>query len=165
MMKSAKQYHAYARECLNLAEEAEQPDVRKSLIELSRVWMQALMRLSQHRAEGAYPGRASARTRDDLGAHQSCSRGCQEARSAPNLVKAAKRGAVAEKANARGFAANVRPIIEKIMRFGPIDSLRRNRLFHAVAPSSRTTGPATWCGCVFFTRRSTASCRVGPRLS
>src|SRR5580704_1702605 len=32
MMTSAKQYHAYARECLNLAEEAEQPDVRKSLI-------------------------------------------------------------------------------------------------------------------------------------
>jgi hypothetical protein len=43
MMKSARQYHAYARECLNLAEEAEQPDVRKSLIELSRVWMQAAL--------------------------------------------------------------------------------------------------------------------------
>jgi hypothetical protein len=43
MMKSAKQYHAYARECLNLAEEAEQPDVRKSLIELSRAWMQAAL--------------------------------------------------------------------------------------------------------------------------
>ena len=42
MMKSA-QYHAYARECLNLAEEAEQPDVRKSLIELSRAWMQAAL--------------------------------------------------------------------------------------------------------------------------
>jgi hypothetical protein len=37
MMNSAKQYHAYARECLNLAEEAEQPDVRKSLIELKAV--------------------------------------------------------------------------------------------------------------------------------
>ena len=43
MMNSAKQYHAYARECLNLAEEAEQPDVRKSLIELSRAWMQAAL--------------------------------------------------------------------------------------------------------------------------
>jgi len=43
MMKSAKQYHAYARECLNLAEEAEQPDVRKSLIEISRAWMQAAL--------------------------------------------------------------------------------------------------------------------------
>jgi hypothetical protein len=43
MMKSAKQDHAYARECLNLAEEAELPDVRKSLIELSRAWMQAAL--------------------------------------------------------------------------------------------------------------------------
>jgi hypothetical protein len=43
MMTSAKQYHAYARECLNLAEEAEQADVRKSLIELSRAWMQAAL--------------------------------------------------------------------------------------------------------------------------
>jgi hypothetical protein len=43
MMNSAKQYHAYARECLNLAEEAEEPDVRKSLIDLSRAWMQAAL--------------------------------------------------------------------------------------------------------------------------
>jgi hypothetical protein len=43
MMNSAKQYHAYARDCLNLAEEAEQPDVRKSLIDLSRAWMQAAL--------------------------------------------------------------------------------------------------------------------------
>ncbi|HWX31817.1 MAG TPA: recombinase family protein [Steroidobacteraceae bacterium] len=34
----------------------------------------------------------------------------------PNLPKAAKRGVAALKANARQFAANVRPIIEEIMR-------------------------------------------------
>jgi DNA invertase Pin-like site-specific DNA recombinase len=36
----------------------------------------------------------------------------------PNLSKAAKRGVAALKANARRFAANVRPIIEEIMRAG-----------------------------------------------
>jgi DNA invertase Pin-like site-specific DNA recombinase len=36
----------------------------------------------------------------------------------PNLPKAAKRGVAALKANARQFAANVRPIIEEIMRAG-----------------------------------------------
>jgi hypothetical protein len=48
MMNSAKQYHAYARECLNLAEEAEQPDVRKSLIELKAV---RGLRCRRHRFE------------------------------------------------------------------------------------------------------------------
>jgi DNA invertase Pin-like site-specific DNA recombinase len=36
----------------------------------------------------------------------------------PNLSKAAKRGVAALKANARQFAANIRPIIEEIMRAG-----------------------------------------------
>jgi DNA invertase Pin-like site-specific DNA recombinase len=36
----------------------------------------------------------------------------------PNLAEAAKRGTAAVKANARRFAANVRPIIEEIMRAG-----------------------------------------------
>jgi hypothetical protein len=36
----------------------------------------------------------------------------------PNLPQAAKRGVAALKANARQFAANVRPIIEDIMRAG-----------------------------------------------
>jgi len=36
----------------------------------------------------------------------------------PNLAKAAKRGTAAVKANARRFAANVRPIIDEIMRAG-----------------------------------------------
>jgi hypothetical protein len=55
MMKSAKQYHAYARECLNLAEEAEQPDVRKSLIELSRAWMQAALTEEKNRLNETAP--------------------------------------------------------------------------------------------------------------
>jgi hypothetical protein len=40
----AKKYHAYARECLKLAEEATRPDVRERLVELSRVWMEAALR-------------------------------------------------------------------------------------------------------------------------
>ena len=36
----------------------------------------------------------------------------------PNLVEAAKLGTAAVKANARRFAANVRPIIDEIMRAG-----------------------------------------------
>jgi len=36
----------------------------------------------------------------------------------PNLPKAAKRGVAALRVNARRFAANVRPIIEEIMRAG-----------------------------------------------
>lgn len=36
----------------------------------------------------------------------------------PNLAEAAKRGTAAVKANARRFAANVRPIIDEIMRAG-----------------------------------------------
>jgi hypothetical protein len=36
----------------------------------------------------------------------------------PNLPKAAKRGVAAIRANARRFAANVRPIIDEIMRTG-----------------------------------------------
>jgi hypothetical protein len=55
MMKSAKQYHAYARECLNLAEEAEQPDVRKALIELSRAWMLAALTEERNRLNETAP--------------------------------------------------------------------------------------------------------------
>src|SRR3974390_2402817 len=36
----------------------------------------------------------------------------------PNIIEVAKRGRAASKANARRFAANVRPIIEEIMRAG-----------------------------------------------
>ena len=44
MLPEAKKYHAYARECLELAEQADSPDVRQKLIELSRVWMEAALR-------------------------------------------------------------------------------------------------------------------------
>ena len=44
MLSEAKKYHAYARECLSLAEEATSSDVRERLIELSRVWMEAALR-------------------------------------------------------------------------------------------------------------------------
>jgi hypothetical protein len=44
MLSEAKKYHSYARECLKLAEEATRSDVRKRLVELSRVWMEAALR-------------------------------------------------------------------------------------------------------------------------
>jgi hypothetical protein len=40
----AKKYHAYARECLRLAEAADRSDDREKLVELSRVWMEAALR-------------------------------------------------------------------------------------------------------------------------
>jgi hypothetical protein len=43
MLSKAKTYHAYARECLKLAEEAEQADIRQRMIELSRAWMEAAL--------------------------------------------------------------------------------------------------------------------------
>jgi len=43
MLSEAKTYHTYARECLKLAEEADEPNVRKKLIELSQTWMQAAL--------------------------------------------------------------------------------------------------------------------------
>jgi hypothetical protein len=43
MFSDAKQYHAYARECLRLAEEADGPEIRQRLIELSRTWMEAAL--------------------------------------------------------------------------------------------------------------------------
>jgi hypothetical protein len=43
VFSEARKYHAYARECLRLAETAEKSDVREKLIELSRVWMDAAL--------------------------------------------------------------------------------------------------------------------------
>jgi hypothetical protein len=43
MLSEARTYHAYARECLKLAEEAEHADIRQKLIELSRAWMEAAL--------------------------------------------------------------------------------------------------------------------------
>jgi hypothetical protein len=47
ILSEAKKYHAYARECLELAEEATRPDVRERLVELSRVWMEAALEEEQ----------------------------------------------------------------------------------------------------------------------
>jgi hypothetical protein len=40
VLSEAKTCHAYARECLRLAEQAGEPDIRQKLIELSRAWME-----------------------------------------------------------------------------------------------------------------------------
>jgi hypothetical protein len=53
MFSEAKKYHDYARECLRLAEEATQSDVRERLIELSRVWMEAALREEKRFLDGA----------------------------------------------------------------------------------------------------------------
>jgi hypothetical protein len=43
-LAEAKRYHAYARECLRLAEAADKADDREKLIELSRLWMKVALR-------------------------------------------------------------------------------------------------------------------------
>jgi hypothetical protein len=48
MLSEARKFHAYARECLQLAEQATEPDIRKSLIELSHIWMQAALEEERH---------------------------------------------------------------------------------------------------------------------
>ena len=48
MLSEAKKFHAYARECLQLAEQATEPDIRKSLIDLSRIWMEAAVKEERH---------------------------------------------------------------------------------------------------------------------
>jgi hypothetical protein len=47
-LSEAKRFHAYARECLQLAEQAIEPDIRKSLIELSHIWMEAAPEEERH---------------------------------------------------------------------------------------------------------------------
>jgi hypothetical protein len=44
----AQKYHAYARECLRLAEAADKPDTREKLIELSQVWLEAALNEERH---------------------------------------------------------------------------------------------------------------------
>jgi hypothetical protein len=44
MLPEAKKYHAYARECLELAEQTDSAETQRKLIELSRVWMEAALR-------------------------------------------------------------------------------------------------------------------------
>jgi hypothetical protein len=48
MSCEAKKYHAYARECLQLAEKADRAEVRQKLIELSRVWSEAALNEERH---------------------------------------------------------------------------------------------------------------------
>ena len=50
-LSEAKKYHAYARECLKLAETADKPETRQKLIELSRVWMEAALSEEKHHLE------------------------------------------------------------------------------------------------------------------
>ena len=44
MFSEVKKYHAYARECLALAERATSADIRERLIQLSHVWLEAALR-------------------------------------------------------------------------------------------------------------------------
>jgi hypothetical protein len=48
MLSEAKKFHEYARECLQLAEQAIEPDIQKSLIELSHIWMEAALNEERH---------------------------------------------------------------------------------------------------------------------
>jgi hypothetical protein len=48
MLSEAKKFHEYARECLQLAEQANEPEIRKSLIELSHIWMEAALNEERH---------------------------------------------------------------------------------------------------------------------
>jgi hypothetical protein len=63
MSYEAKKYHAYARECLQLAEKADRAEVREKLMELSRVWSQAALNEERHyRGDHLAPEIASALT-------------------------------------------------------------------------------------------------------
>ena len=48
MLSEAKKFHEYARECLQLAEQATEPDTKKSLVELSHIWMEAALNEERH---------------------------------------------------------------------------------------------------------------------
>ena len=48
MLSEAKRFHEYARECLQLAEQATETKVKTSLIELSRIWMEAALNEERH---------------------------------------------------------------------------------------------------------------------
>ena len=55
-LTEAQKYHAYARECLQMAETTDKADIREKLIELSRVWMKAALTEEQY-ADKAATGR------------------------------------------------------------------------------------------------------------
>jgi hypothetical protein len=48
MLSEAKNFHEYARECLQLAEQANEPDIQKSLIDLSHIRMEAALEEERH---------------------------------------------------------------------------------------------------------------------
>jgi hypothetical protein len=48
MMLSEGKSHTYARECLQLAEQATETDTKKSLVELSHIWMEAALKEERH---------------------------------------------------------------------------------------------------------------------
>jgi hypothetical protein len=52
-LSEAKRYHAYARECLRLAEASDKSDDRERLLELSRVWMEAALVKERHALENS----------------------------------------------------------------------------------------------------------------
>ncbi len=57
MLSLAERYHAYARECLRIAKQTKEPDIQKSLVKLSHVWLEAALKeerdLLNERAFGA----------------------------------------------------------------------------------------------------------------
>jgi hypothetical protein len=48
MLSEAKKFHEYARECLQLAEQVAEPDIRKILIQLSHIWMEVALKEERH---------------------------------------------------------------------------------------------------------------------
>ena len=44
----SQEVSCYARECLQLAEQAAEPDIKKTLIELSHIWMEAAVKEERH---------------------------------------------------------------------------------------------------------------------
>jgi hypothetical protein len=55
MLSEAKKFHGYARECLQLAEQAAEPDIKKSLIELSHIWMEVALKEDRHMLDERAP--------------------------------------------------------------------------------------------------------------
>jgi hypothetical protein len=58
-LAEAEKYHAYARECLRLAEKADKADLRKKLTELSKVWMEAALNEERHYLQSVGNGTAA----------------------------------------------------------------------------------------------------------
>ena len=55
LLTEAKKFHAYAQECLQLAERAIEPDVKKSLIEFSHIWMEAALNEERNVLDKRFP--------------------------------------------------------------------------------------------------------------